>query len=171
MRGRPPKPTHLRLLEGNPSKRPLPELEPTVSGCAMKSALVAQDEVASSAWDDLVGAMPPGFFTAADSAALEQYALAWSLFDKAQREISQHGLVIAIHGQDEETGKLVFKRSIANPAIRIWKMASEALIKLTDRLGLSPVARARLHIPRAADRQVRSRFDGLLGPAVTRSSR
>ncbi len=51
MPGPPPKPTALRILEGNPSKRPLPVNEPKPMGIAERPAWLRPEGVA--VWDEL----------------------------------------------------------------------------------------------------------------------
>lgn len=53
MAGRPPKPTALKVLSGNPGKRPLPAEREVQHGPASKPAWLAKNESASLVWDDL----------------------------------------------------------------------------------------------------------------------
>jgi hypothetical protein len=57
-RGPPPQPTKLRLLSGDPGKRPLPRAEPQPIGLPQKPDFVTGS--ASEAWDQVLAAMPPG---------------------------------------------------------------------------------------------------------------
>lgn len=51
--GRPPKPTALKILAGNPGKRPLPDEREVDHGPAFKPAWLAADPLASPVWDEL----------------------------------------------------------------------------------------------------------------------
>lgn len=51
MKGRKPKPTALKMLAGNPGKRPLPKDEPKVSGIAEKPAWLSEE--AAKVWVEL----------------------------------------------------------------------------------------------------------------------
>lgn len=151
-RGPKKKPTVLRLLEGNPGRLPINELEPIALMPAVKPSVVAMDEIASLEWDRVIAAMPPGIYGALDVVALANYALAWSLFAKAQSEIDSGGVVIFTE-----------KGMASHPAVKVWKTASETLLKCADRLGLHPGARTRLELPKRGEKPPQSKFAGLLG--------
>jgi phage terminase small subunit len=53
IRGRKPKPTHLKLVTGNPGKRPLPEGAPEIGGDLAKPKYLKGK--AARIWDDVVG--------------------------------------------------------------------------------------------------------------------
>jgi len=144
------KPTHLRLLEGNPSGRPINEAEPVCDLPPFKPPFVAADAVASAEWDRVIAAMPPGLYTALDTATLAAYALAWSMLDQAQRAIAADGLTIG-----------TARGRISHPAVRVWKQSADTLAKCADRLGLHPGARSSLNIPSRSDKP--SKFAGLIG--------
>jgi P27 family predicted phage terminase small subunit len=163
-RGPKPKPTALRILEGNPSRREINEMEPAIFLPAKKPADIESDELANQEWDRLFEAMPPGIYTAADTSAIATYCLSWSMLIKAQREIALNGVMVAHYVENEETGDRMLLEYKANPAVKVWKAASETLIKMTDRLGLSPGVRSRLELPKRSDKPTdQSKFAGLLG--------
>lgn len=144
------KPTHLRVLEGNPSRRPINDAEPVCDLPPCKPAVVASNAIASAEWDRVLAAMPPGLYTALDSATLTAYALAWSMLEQSQRAIAVDGLTI-------ETAR----GRTSHPAVRIWKQSADTLAKCADRLGLHPGARSNLNIPSRGDKP--GNFAGLLG--------
>lgn len=83
-RGRPRKPTKLKLVEGNPGKRRLPaegeEWEP--GGEAEPSAGVMRDAAALAVWDELAPMlMDAGLLTAADGRAFSALCLLTADFD------------------------------------------------------------------------------------------
>jgi P27 family predicted phage terminase small subunit len=161
-RGPKPKPTALKVLEGNPSRRPLNELEPSCDMPPVKPSVVTMDELASIEWDRVVAAMPPNLYTALDTTTLANYAMAWSMLVKAQNDIEENGLSVEIYeiGKD---GAKVFTAIRTNPAVRVWKTASETLLKCADRLGLHPGARTRLEVPKRGAAPPQSKFAGYLG--------
>lgn len=160
-RGPKPKPTNLRIFEGNPSRRALNEHEPQSDLPAVKPSAVGMDEIASLEWDRVLAAMPPGIYSALDTGALATYALAWSLLVKSQKEIDEHGVTERLFKQTRDGDVLLVGVSV-NPAVRTWKAASETLVKMTDRLGLNPSVRTRLQVPQKGSRP-ESKFAGLLG--------
>lgn len=109
-------------------------------------AVVGMDSHAAEEWRRVVAAMPPDVYTALDVAALTQYALAWSMLIRAQQDLDARGLMIASPLFDRE-GNEVGDAVEVNPAVKAWKAANEVLIRMADRLGLSPGVRARMSIP------------------------
>lgn len=163
-RGPKPKPTALRVLEGNPGRLPINEIEPAIYMPAKKPSDVEEDPVANAEWDRVTAVMPPGIYTAADTTVLANYCLAWSLLIGAQREIRLNGVMTAYYEKNPDTDETQFLTYKANPAVKVWKAASETLIKLTDRLGLSPGVRSRLELPKRNEKpSEQSRFGGLIG--------
>jgi P27 family predicted phage terminase small subunit len=153
IRGRPPKSSKLRALEGNPGKRPLNEREPQPTGPLVKPDFVTGE--AASEWDRVVGAMPPGLYTAADAPVLAVYCVAWVLFRNSLAQVAREGMTA--------TGSMGQK--IAHPSLATVAKQSEIILRASDRLGMSPVARARLEV---GDQPQASKFDGLLGGAQLR---
>lgn len=149
------KPTRLRILEGNPSRRPINELEPTCDLPPEKPAIVASNAIASAEWDRVTAAMVPGLYSALDTATLMTYALAWSMLLEAQRAIAADGITITTP-----------KGRVSHPATRVWKQAVDTLAKCSDRLGLHPGARSSLNIPTRNSEP--SKFDGLWGGNLAR---
>lgn len=149
-RGPKPKPSYLRLLEGNPSGRPINFDEPICEAPPCKPAVVKADALASAEWDRLIRAMPPGLYTALHNPVLAMHALAWSMLVKAQAAIDEHGLTMIT-----ERGR------VSNPAVKVWKLASDTLLKTADRLGLHPGAR--INLPKRSETPFGGKFAGLLG--------
>lgn len=143
------KPTALRLLEGNPSRRPINESEPVCEEPAVMPVIVANNPIAAEEWRRLEASMPPGLYTAADAPVLTMYALAWAMLAEAQKAIQAEGITVATP-----------KGRITHPATRIFKQATDTLAKCADRLGLHPGARSNLKIPARNDEP--SKFAGLL---------
>ena len=159
-RGPKPKPSALNILDGNPSRRPINTNEPECFLAPDKPHSVSADLIASAEWDRVVAAMPASVYTALDSGVLTTYALAWSMLIRAQKELDDRGLL------EEEPittkdGDVVGYKLVINPAARVWKAATETLLKTTDRLGLSPGVRTRLQVP-TKDVTPTSKFAGLL---------
>ena len=93
MRGRRPKPTALKLIEGNPGKRPLPKDEPTPPVGATKPKGLGA--VASRKWDELAPLLTESrILTVVDAGALEAYCVAYEEYELAGQEIEETGLTI-----------------------------------------------------------------------------
>jgi P27 family predicted phage terminase small subunit len=154
IRGRKPKPSKLRALDGNPGRRPINDREPQPTGPLVKPDFVNGE--AAKEWTRVIGAMPPGLYTAADAPVLAVYCVAWVLFRNALAQVAREGMT-AVGSMGQKT---------SHPSLATIAKQSEIIMRASDRLGMSPVARARL----AMDDQTGggSKFDGLLGGAQLR---
>ncbi len=148
-RGPKPKPSYLRLLEGNPSGRPIHLDDAICELPPSKPAVVAADELASQEWDRLMRAMPDGLYTAAHDTVLAMHCLAWSMLVKAQAALEDGVTIITPKGR------------VAHPAVKVWKIATDTLLKTADRLGLHPSART--NVPKRGETPFGGKFAGLLG--------
>lgn len=157
--GRKPKPTALKILEGNPGRRELNPNEPDIRIVPTKPSAVAMDEIASNEWDRITAVMPDGVYTAGDEAVLAEYALGWAMLIRALVDIEKHGQLIEEPIMNKERDVVGYKLK-ENPALRTWRAAHAILMQTTDRLGLSPGMRSRLSVPKA--REERSKFAGLI---------
>ena len=154
IRGRKPKPTKLRLLDGVPGhSRPINEREPQPTGPLTKPDFVTGE--AAKEWDRAIGAMPDGLYTAADAPVLAVYCVAWVLFRNALAQVAREGMTAV-----GSTGQ-----TIANPALAVVAKQSEIILRASDRLGMSPVARSGLEVGESLGS---SKFAGLLGGAQLR---
>lgn len=150
-RGRKPKSNVIRLLEGNPGKRPIADDEIIIELPPVKPAVVAVNVLASAEWDRILAVMPPGLITAAHEAVLSMHSLAWSNFCRSHAEIAEHGLTV-----------MTLKGRATNPAVRVWKMSADTLHRTAGLLGLHPGAR--INVPKRGETPFGSKFAGLLGP-------
>ena len=94
MRGRRPKPTRLKVLMGNPGKRPLnenePRPEPEIPECPPELGPVAQKE-----WHRLVGELASlRILTNLDRAALAAYCGAYALWAEATEALQKYGTMV-----------------------------------------------------------------------------
>lgn len=136
-RGRKPKPKALKKLAGNPGKRALNNAEPTFSALLHVDCpeWLAGDEWAPTLWEmvikELCGAQ---VLCITDLHNLEAFCAAYSRWRRAERAITEHGLVV-----EGATGG-----PIKNPACTV---ANESLKQMTTYgalLGLDPSSRSRL---------------------------
>jgi len=137
MRGRPPKPTALKQLEGNPGKRALPE-EPTAQALSRPPRVPSGlDGDAARFWRKAARALVDmGLLTAADVPAFEIMAKHWALASKAWRQIEQEGMIA-----EDERG---LPRK--HPLLQVWRDNSKAFREYAARFGLTPADRARVHV-------------------------
>jgi phage terminase small subunit len=92
--GRPPKPTRIKVLTGNPGKRPLnydePRLELMIPECPAALGPTAKEE-----WDRLAGELDKlRILTALDRSALAAYCNAYGLWVEAVEAIGKYGSMV-----------------------------------------------------------------------------
>lgn len=129
MRGRKPKPTRLKLLNGNPGKRPVNRSEPAPSGSvgACPTWLSAE---AKREWQRILPELERlGLATLVDRAALAAYCQAWAEFEMATKQLTREGRV--------RLGK-------PHPAVARQKAALQAIRSFGSEFGLTPASRSRI---------------------------
>lgn len=133
-RGRKPKPTKLKLLAGNPGRRPLNDNEPEYEQVARMPAWLS--DAARAEWRRIVpGLAKLGLATIADREALAAYCEACSRLKEATKQIKKYGLIV-----DGATGGLV-----KNPAVDVANTATSAIIRLAAEFGFTPAGRTKVH--------------------------
>src|ERR687894_2980126 len=134
MRGRKPKPTRLKLIEGNPGKRATNQHdlrpEPKVPTCPAHLCPAAKAEWKRLAQELFV----LGIVTALDRAALAAYCQAYGRWAEAERKLKDTPVLL----------KLPSGYIQPSPWLGIANKQLELMHKFMGELGLSPVARARV---------------------------
>lgn len=134
-RGPKKKPTALRVYEGNPGKRPLPENEPQPEGVAVKPAGLG--EIASQTWDEQAAILGPlNLLTPADQKAFMAYCHAWEDYCIARADVEKHGAYCV-----DQQGK-----SILSAPYRRMLAAFERFRRLQSEFGMTPAARTGLAV-------------------------
>src|SRR5262245_59499054 len=135
-RGRPRKPTRIKILTGNPGKRPIDAREPLprrgrppcpgwLDGEAKKFCRKLVPEL-----DRL------GLLTVVDAGALAGYCQAWAEFRQATETLQAEG-------RTQRNGDRVFN----HPAVSQQRSAWDAIRAFSGLFGLDPSSRARLSVP------------------------
>lgn len=138
MRGRKSKPTKLKLLAGNPGKRPLnknePKPQPIRPSCPRFLSREARKE-----WRRLAPELERlGLLTRLDRAAFAAMCQSWGHWVQAEKLMEGQCPV----GRDKRTGEI-----ITHPAYLVAKQAMEQMRKLLPEFGLTPSSRSRLDLP------------------------
>jgi len=130
-RGPKPKPTILKLLGGNPGRRPIDAEEPKPFPLYKKVLPPAHlNQAAKLHWHKMVKLLQPlGLYTEADRDSLAQYCAQYSRWAKAEKQIQELG--------ELDDGKV-------SPWIKIADKAMEQMNKLSRCFGLSPADRVGL---------------------------
>lgn len=138
MRGRRPKPTRLKVLTGNPGKRPLNSEEPkpeiAIPDCPPELGPVAQKE-----WQRLAGELISlRILTKLDRAALAAYCGAYALWAEATENIQKFGTMV----------KSPSGYPIQSPYVAIANRQAEIMMRIASEFGFTPASRSRIATPR-----------------------
>ena len=150
--GRKPKPTNIKILEGNPGKRPLNEYEPKplkkAPPCPKWLELEAKKE-----WRRLAKTLEAmGVLTDADMAAFAGYCQAYARWKEAEERITDRGLVIRTpSGYPQQV-----------PYISIAQQYLKLMQQFAEQFGLTPAARSRIIAGNGEGKAVDD-LDALLG--------
>lgn len=129
-----PKPTSQRILEGNPSKRPLNTNEPQFSGtpdCPDHLSVAAKAE-----WNRIsVDLSAQGLLTNVDMSALAAYCTCFARWAEAEENIQKYGLVI-------KSPKSGFP--INSPYVGIANVAMTQMLRFGTEFGFTPSSRSRI---------------------------
>ena len=144
--GRVPKPSALKILEGNPGKRPLNNREPKPARKAPPCPKWLEPE-AKKEWRRLASKLEQlGILTEADMSVFASYCQAYARWKAAEEIISSHGFV-----SKTPSGYL---QTI--PHVSVAKEYARIMNRCAEQLGLTPASRSRL-AARRGGRASRSR--------------
>lgn len=137
-----PKPTHLKLVKGNPGKRRLNTAEPKPEGLLPEPPPELSAD-ARKEWDTVSKRLlAAGIITAIDRIALAAYCQAvgrWLQAERALREMAK---------QDQLTAGLLIKtkngNAIQNPIVGTANKAMSDAVRFAAELGMTPSARSRV---------------------------
>lgn len=135
MKGRKPKPTRLKVIEGNPGRRPLNAVEPRIA----PAVPTPPEHLAPSALEEWHRLAPTlaraGILTHLDRAALGAYCAAYGTFTEAEAALRENGPVVTGYRGSQ----------VVSPYIRVRDRALELMARFAAELGLTPSSRSRIH--------------------------
>lgn len=133
-RGRKPKPTAVKVLEGNPGKRPLNMYEPVPEKKAPECPSWLNDE-AKEEWDRLADKMVNlGTLTEMDMAAFAGYCQSYARWKEAEEFIEKHGPIV-------KTPSGYWQQV---PQVSIAQTNLKVMLKFCSEFGLTPSFRSRM---------------------------
>ena len=137
-RGPVSEPTKLKLLKGNPGRRPLNDSEPTPTpGAPCVPAGLELDEVAQQQWDNLSRVLADmRVLTKADGLILAALCQTYSRWVEASTQLAQSGLIY-------RTSKSRYVQQ--NPLLGIDYTCLSQITQFCRELGLTPSARTSIH--------------------------
>jgi P27 family predicted phage terminase small subunit len=137
--GRRPKPTALKVLEGNPGHRPLNDAEPLVpKGCPERPKGLSF--VARREWNRITADLAEaGLLARTDGKALMGYCDAYSDWQEANRMCQKHGISIQVMG----AFGMVWRSA---PWFNQKHLALKTMKTYLIEFGLTPASRSRLRV-------------------------
>lgn len=145
MKGRKPTPTALRLLRGNPRKRPVNAHEPKPAPMIGRRAPAWLDDEAKKEWRrvaPMLGRL--GVLTETDADALAAYCEAFTTWKQATARLRQFGMVVK---RSTDAGDL----PVISPYVKIAHHAMGQMRAFLVEFGMTPSSRARIHTAAPAD--------------------
>lgn len=132
--GRPPKPSGLKLLAGNPGKRKLNDREAKPERAVPPCPEGLGDE-AKKEWRRISKELfRLGLLSEIDRAALAVYCVAWGRWLEAEEKLRQHGVVV----------KSPSGYPIQSPFLTVANQAMKQMTRLLVEFGMSPSSRSRV---------------------------
>lgn len=134
MAGRPPKPTKLKMLEGNPGKRPLRK-EVQFSDRVMPKCPTFVKGEARREWRRVSSELyAAGLLESCDRGALAAYCTSWARWVDAEKQLVDADLVC-------ETDK---GYQYPHPMLAIAKSAKEEMRRFMTEFGMTPASRSKV---------------------------
>ena len=146
--GRPPKPTKLKLLNGNPGKRPLNKREPQYETDVPTRPEWLLPE-AKREWSRIVPELQAkGLIAKVDRAALAAYCQSWALYVEAVQDIAENGTTFKT-----ETGY-----QGPTPSVGIMVKMQQQMSTYAAKFGFTPSDRSRISVPEPEQESEFERF-------------
>lgn len=158
MPGRPPKPTSLKVLQGNPGKRPLNEHEPAPEqGRPTRPAWLSKD--ARRYWSSAIRMLSEmGVLTRVDGTAVALMCNALAEYVEAAAEVDKRGLVLE-ETRYSKDGDVLGESIKANPAVQARADAWRRVNLMLQQFGLTASSRAKIKVEKP---QEEDEFDALM---------
>jgi P27 family predicted phage terminase small subunit len=135
MRGRKPQPTQLKVLRGNPGRRPLNRAEPAPAPALSLAPPAWLEGEAVTEWHRLAPVLHRlGLLTEIDGDALASYCQTWARWREAEAAIRKYGMVLK--------GKNGFP--VISPYVAVANRAMAHMKALLIEFGMTPSSRTRV---------------------------
>ena len=135
-KGQKPKPSVIKIAEGNRSKVATDKLGHDLQAKGFPRLPEHLSSAEKRIWLDVIGALPVSLLSRADENVLERFAVNYARWRDIQKTIVKSGLLIGSP-----------QGPIRNPLLVVQDKSERAMHAAGEVLGLSPVSRARLANP------------------------
>lgn len=149
MRGRKPTPTYLRVLNGNPSERPLNTLEPVPRG-ELQAPPHWMNDRQKDLWRQIIQTAPPGLLKDLDGSIFTVWVVACDMHSEAVQKVNQYGQMVKSPSGVPMQSPYV---SIMNKQALIMKAAAAEM-------GFTPSSRSRVKVD-PKSKQKNNLYEGL----------
>lgn len=138
--GRPPVPTAIKLVRGNPGQRPINRDEPTPPPADMNPP-PGLEGLALDKWVEMTALFSSmGVFTQADRHAVQRYCLMYEQWFNLEKHCREHGSTqITSTGYSQVTAEATLAKSLR-----------KELLEIERQFGMTPAARSSMKVTSAA---------------------
>ena len=136
MRGRKPKPSYLRVLDGNAGHRPANKDEPKPAGALLDPPASLSDRQ-KEIWRAALSHAPPSLLTLLDEAIFKIWVIAYDYHDQANEMVNRHGVFV----RAPKTGT-----PLQSPWVAVVNRQSLIMMKAAAEMGFTPSARSRVKV-------------------------
>jgi P27 family predicted phage terminase small subunit len=152
MAGRPPKPSALKLVAGNPGKRAANKQEPDPKYLQDLTAPVWLPSAAKEVWDDVAPKLATAkLLTEIDVMMLCKLCIAEAQYRYAVLQTGTGEDLLACKTEEKEGGEKVEAGKYINPWSLIQSMTFKQQMTVLREFGMSPAARSRVQIQPQGD--------------------
>lgn len=131
--GRKPKPTHLRVIEGNAGKRKLNKNEPIPPG-ELSTAPEWLNEEQRATWDYAIANAPMGLLRNIDQGVFIVWVISATLHREAVKKLNQTDILV----------KSPAGHAIQNPYLPVVNRQAQIMTKAAAEMGFTPSSRTRV---------------------------
>lgn len=149
MRGRKPKPTYLRVLDGNAGHRPVNRDEPQPPGDLLDAPAWMTDSQ-KTGWRYAIEKAPGGLLRKLDQSILCIWVVAEDLHRQASEKVARHGALVRVGANGAW---------MQNPYLPILNKQAAIMMKAAAEMGFTPSSRTRVRIEQT--RNAANTFDDL----------
>lgn len=134
MAGRKPKPTQLKIIEGNPGKRPLNNREPVPTG-DLENPPEWLNDSQKEGWKYAIENAPKGLLKKLDQSVLITWVIAEDLHRQATMQLQKTGLLVRTPNTNQP---------MQSPYLPIINRQATLMMKAASEMGFTPTSRSRI---------------------------
>lgn len=139
MRGRKPKPTHLKVIDGNAGRRPLNPDEPQPQG-SLGDPPEWMPAMQQRIWRDAIASAPEGMLKRLDSSVFTVWVVACATHQDSAEKVARFGTVVK---------SPVLGQPIQSPYVGIMNRQAQLMLKAAAEMGFSPTSRSRVKVEKS----------------------